>query len=229
MGLISAITGVVSTLIAPAVTLISKVAPCLSSIAKPVIEIAKIAVKVVVQAVVTLVSEVAKSLGIVDQNMEPEELGARAMQNPEIKPEDFDSKKEYIEALKNAEFDEEKFKDEMKNDSNKLAFTAVGTGLEVQAIAESMEMRIPLDFFVSAAKGKMTGTDTVGLLKAMKGNGITDAGIFTTYTNGTISTENEAKIKPAIENYENNGGKSIEEVQKDIDFKTLEKEQPVEG
>ena len=229
MGFISAICGAVSACVSVASTVISKVAPAILPLANPILELAKIAVKVVVQAVVTLISEVSKSLGLVDQNMEPEELGARAMQNKDIKPEDFNSKKEYIEALKNAEFDEEKFKEDMKDDSYKLACTAAGTGLEVQAIAEDMAMGIPLDFFVTAAKGKMNAGETIDLLNSMKQNNITDAGVFTKYTQGELSSENEAAIKPALENYESKGGKSIDAIQHDIDFKTLEKTETVEG
>ena len=229
MGFFSAIGGAIAACVSVASTVISKVAPAILPLSKPVLELAKIAVKVVVQAVVTLVSEVSKSLGIVDQNMEPEELGARAMQNKDIKPEDFNSKKEYIEALKNAEFDEEKFKEDMKSDANKLACTAVGTGLEIQAIAEEMAIGIPLDFFVTAAKGKMNADDTIGLLTSMKQNNITDAGIFTRYTNGELSSEAEEAIKPALANYESKGGKSVDAIQHDIDFKTLEKSETVEG
>ena len=229
MGLFSTIGGAISACVSVASKLVSTVAPAIASLAKPVLELSKIAVKVVVQAVVTLVSEVAKSLGIVDQDMEPEELGARAMQNKDIKPEDFNSKKEYIEALKNAEFDEEKFKEDMKSDSYKLACTAVGTGLEVQGIAENMAIGVPLDFFVTAAKGKMNATDTIGLLTSMKQNNITDAGIFTSYTQGELSSKAEEAIKPALANYESKGGKSVDAIQHDIDFKTLEKSEAVEG
>ena len=229
MGFFSAIGGAISACVSVASKLVSAVTPAIASLAKPVLELAKIAVKVVVQAVVTLVSEVAKSLGIVDQDMEPEELGARAMQNKDIKPDDFNSKKEYIEALKKAEFDKEKFNEDIKSDSYKLACTAVGTGLEVKAIAEDMAIGVPLDFFVTAAKGKMNAADTISLLTSMKQNNISDAGIFTSYTQGELSSKAEDAIKPALANYESKGGKSIDAIQHDIDFKTLEKLEAVEG
>ena len=206
---------------------IAKAAPVLVEIAKPVLEIAKVVVEVVIEAVVKIVDGVAKALGVVEKDIEPDELGARAMAHPEIKPESYDSYSDYIKELGKADFDREEF--DKLSPAQKAAATAVGCGIEAKAIAEKMEMNIPMDFFVASVKGKMSANDVCGLLNAMKSNGITDAGVFSQYTQGTLSPEAEKKLEPAFAEYESNGGKSIDSIQNDIDNKTLEKEVQTEG
>lgn len=208
-------------------SVIAKVAPALAEIAKPVLEIAKTVVEVVIEAVVQIVDGVAKALGLVPEEIEPDELGARAMQHPEIKPEDYDSYEAYIKELEKADFDKEEF--DNLSPAQKAAATAVGCGIEVKAISEKMAMNIPLDFFVASAKGKMSPNDVCGLLNSMKANGITDAGVFAQYTQGKLSPEAEQKLEPALTDYEAKGGKSIDSIQSDIDNKTLEKEAKIEG
>ncbi len=205
---------------------IAKVAPVLAEIAKPVLEIAKVVVEVVIEAVVKIVDGVAKALGLVPENIEPDELGARAMQHPEIKPEEYDSYEEYIKELEKADFDKKEF--DKLSPAQKAAATAVGCGIEAKVIAEKMEMNIPMDFWVAGAKGKMDPKDVCVLLNAMKANGITDAGVFAKYTQGDLSPEAEKQLEPALVAYEANGGKPVDDIQSDIDNNTLENEAKTE-
>lgn len=228
MGFFSSICSGISAVCSSIGSIISTVAPALSVIAKPVLEIAKVVAEVVIGAVVQIVDGVAKALGLVPEEIEsPDELGERALQHPEMKPEDYDSYGDYIKALEKADFDQEKF-DNLSPDQRKAAL-AVGCGIEAKAISEKMEMNIPMDFWITSAKGKMNANDVCGLLNSMKENGFTDAGVFAQYTQGTLSPEGEQKLGPALADYEAKGGKSIDSIQSDIDNKTLENEAKTEG
>ena len=199
---------------------IAKVSPVLAKIAGPVLDMAKIVVKVVCEAVVNLINEVAQYLGVVPENMDADELGARAMEHPEIKPEDFETTEEYIKELSEAEFDKEKF--DKLSPAQKAACTAVGSGLEVKAISEKMQMNIPVDFYVNGARGGMDAQNVVGLLNGMKNNAINDAGLFNNYLDGKLSDKDAPAMQAAISDFESQGGMTVSEIQDNIDNNILE-------
>ena len=74
---------------------------------------------------------ISKSMGIIEREEEAEELGVRATiaaQENELKPEDFNSYKEYIERLR--EIDDKKVRDNLENLSEKEYITNPAIGRE---------------------------------------------------------------------------------------------------
>jgi len=156
----------------------------------------------IVEAVITAVEVVGKLLGIIPQEMSVEELGARAMDNPELEADDFETYDEYIKALVEAEFDKEII--EKATDGEKAAFALGGTVISSIATEEKLRMSIPIDFWVNCTKGNMSGENMLDLLNSLKANNISDAGSFSEFLQGEEIEDSEqmSDIEAAISDYE---------------------------
>lgn len=208
----------VGTLISSAIAIVAKVAPVVAAYAQPLFAVAKIVLPAVLDLGVTLISEFAKYKHIVSQNMSPVELGARAMENPDIKPEDYDTTKSYVDALcEKGKFDRETFEKNCKNGEHELAYKALGAGIEMKAIQEEMKMRIPEEFYFDLAKGKVSNiSDVINVLDVMKKHGIFDASMLSEYIKGGLPQNEEVRMNEIKKEYESMGGKSFDEIRKDF-------------
>lgn len=197
-------------------TIISTVAKHLPQIKEAVKSFVEIAPKIgeAISAVVDVIGKIAQLLGLSKPETTPEKLGARALQHSEIKYEDCASAKEYVEKLESVPFDENSFK-EMSTGERAVA-TAVGTALEMKCIGEKFMMNVPVQFYETAVKGDLKPSDVINLLGKLNENGIRDAGVIVKYFAGSASGSENAKLTPALEQYEKAGGKPVEAVAADI-------------
>ena len=183
----SAIVNIGSS-IASAVT---SIAPMLAKFATPIIEGAKnlIAqfpkldleqIKVIIETALKIIHVIVDVLGLNKHKMSQEEIGERALQHPEIKPEDYDREKDHLDALHAAKYEPGKRPEGVSPDAWKAMCCAVGAGLEVKAISEEMMMATPLKVFLDCAKAGLSAKDIVdgqggGVLEKMRDNGVKDA------------------------------------------------------
>lgn len=104
-----------------------------------------------IKEVTSLISSVAELLGLKDEDDSSEEIGMKS-EKADRKPEDFDSREEYISYLRDDveldEYDREKLNDE----SLKEKYSAKGLGIEVGAINEKMEVNLGIEDYVVMAK-----------------------------------------------------------------------------
>lgn len=214
MSLLGILVGAVSTIATGVTTFISGCAAAVKTLVSPMLNLLISVGKVVIQGVCRIVGEIAKTLGIVKPDMEPEELGARATQNPNIKPEDFPTTQDYIQALEAAPFDKEKFEKLSKEEKGYAAI--VGSSIEAKGIAERMKMNIPLSFYATAFKGKMTADESISLLNSMKKNNINDVSLFTAYSEGKLTLEEEKQLKPVFDSYNSANERKIKDIQNEI-------------
>lgn len=191
--------------------------PVLGPLTKPILDIAIKVGKVVFEGIVKIVSDVAKVLGLVPEKTEPEELGERQRQHPEIKPEDYDSTRVYVQALQDAKLDEAKFEEAKQDEAQMMLDKAAGLGIEQKLLEEKFKMTIPLDFFTAATVGKMSKEDVRGLLEALHGGGIRDAGVFADYLAGTdLSPATRGKLDGALAGYEKVGGTPVSTIEENV-------------
>lgn len=212
---------------------IAAVGPALSKFAKPVIECFKGLIarfpdldidrlKALIETTMKIVHTIMDILGINKHQMDQQEIGERALQNPEIKPEDYDTTEEYLDALHEGKYEKGKHPDGISGDAWKAMCQVVGTGLEVKAISEKMKMATPLTFFCDCAKAGLSAKDVIdgkggGVLEKMRDNGVTDAMEFSKYVSadscgrsmeaamqGFVAPETGLTSAQMIENYTSN-------------------------
>ena len=107
-----------------------------------------------IKDVTELISSVAELLGLKDEDDSSEELGLKS-EIADKGLEDFDSREEYINYLKDDveldEYDREKLNDE----SLKEKYSAKGLGIEMGAINEKMEVNLGIEDYVVMAKARI--------------------------------------------------------------------------
>ena len=104
-----------------------------------------------IKEVTELISSVAELLGLKDEDDSSEELGLKS-EKADRKPEDFDSKEEYVSYLReNVELDEHD-REKLNNESLKEKYSAKGLGIEMGAINEKMEVNLGIEDYVVMAK-----------------------------------------------------------------------------
>lgn len=104
-----------------------------------------------IKEVKELISSIAELLGLKDEDDSSEELGLKS-EIADRKPEDFDSREDYISYLKDDveldSYDREKLNDE----SLKQEYSAKGLNIEMGAINEKMGVNLGLEDYVRLAK-----------------------------------------------------------------------------
>lgn len=104
-----------------------------------------------IKEVTSLISSVAELLGLKDEDDSSEELGLKS-EIADKRLEDFDSREEYINYLKdNVELDEYD-REKLNNDSLKEKYSAKGLDIEMGAINEKIGVKLGLEDYVMMAK-----------------------------------------------------------------------------
>jgi len=104
-----------------------------------------------IKEVTSLISSVAELLGLKDEDNSSEELGLKS-EIADKRLEDFDSREEYINYLKdNVELDEYD-REKLNNESLKEKYSAKGLDIEMGAINEKIGVKLGLEDYVMMAK-----------------------------------------------------------------------------
>ena len=196
----SAIASVGTGICSAFTSIASAIGPTLANIGRTVVEgfkgiIARFPelnldqIKTMIETTMKIIHKVMDVLGLNKHQMEQEEIGERAMQNPEIKPEDYDTTEEYIDKLHECEYKKGDHPKGVSDDAWKAMCTAVGTGIEIKAISEKVQMATPLTFFADCAKAGLAAKDIVdgkggGVLEKMKDKSVSDTAEFSQYLAG---------------------------------------------
>lgn len=104
-----------------------------------------------IKEVTSLISSVAELLGLKDEDDSSEEIGMKS-EKADRKPEDFDSREEYISYLRD-DVELDKYDREKLSDENlKEKYSAKGLDIEMGAINEKIGVKLGLEDYVMMAK-----------------------------------------------------------------------------
>ena len=104
-----------------------------------------------IKEVISLISSVAELLGLKDEDDSSEEIGMKS-EKADRKPEDFDSREEYISYLRD-DVELDKYDREKLSDENlKEKYSAKGLDIEMGAINEKIGVKLGLEDYVMMAK-----------------------------------------------------------------------------
>ena len=125
-----------------------------------------------IKEVTNLISSVAELLGLKDEDGSSEELGLKS-EIADRKPEDFDSREEYISYLRDDVELDKYDREKLNNENLKEEYTAKGLNIEMGAINEKMDVNLGIENYVMTAKaGINKAQDFMIIIDTFKEKGV---------------------------------------------------------
>lgn len=199
IGVISSIASTVGPAIVATATAIAKIAPTLEKIL----------------TFANVVSGIAQLLGVLDPDENPEDIGAKAMQEGTRPRMANESAEEYLNYLKNdVELDKEK--QAQMDEKERLACVATGSALVLSTIAEKNDINMSPEFVSNVSKTSLAAADTLKVISKFKGNNI-ELDKFNDYFNNNLSGNELSNVNQTLK-------ESIKEINPDMSEKEIRAE-----
>ena len=152
-----------------------------------------ISAKIVVDTISTVVSKVAESLGIAPKDENPEELGAKAIQDGTRPKMNTETTQEYLDYLrKDVQLDREKY--EKMSVEEKVACNALGATMVSKSIEEKTGVELPPEFLMTVYKSKLRFEQVERFINTFADRGISSMGDFTKYITNDLSEGQAEKV-----------------------------------
>ncbi|MCL4101999.1 hypothetical protein [Fibrobacter sp. HC4] len=161
--------------------------------------IGKIAANPIFGLVIQLVCEIAKVFCGRPEKETPEEMGAMMEEGAKmgIKPNDYKSTKEYLDALREkVKIDEKRMNEIRSNDVKCCAYKCVGAGAYMKDAQERLSMSIPIDVLKIGAVCKMGAEQLVDFARGCSAS----TSDISAYLNGKPTTEKPDKVAETLAN-----------------------------
>ena len=194
-GAISAAAGALSKAASVVGSTVSKLGSTITSVAKSLLtKIPK--PEILTDIIVAVVKVIAEKLGLIEEEDDVEELGAKAMQS-EQNLDDFESTEQYIKHLRNeVELDIERFK--ALKEEEKLACSALGVSILSKGIEEQVEIDIPADFWIEVGKHDLKAEEAKAYIENFKENDFSELNL-SDYLKGELSVSENKEVAPVFE------------------------------
>lgn len=165
------------------------------SITGPLVNI-KMAIETIA-VVAKVIVIIAEELGILDKDVNMEELGAKAAQPDTKKSTEFESAEAYIEYLKNeVKLDQERFQG--LSEEEKLACQAAGLSIMTKGVEEKMGVQIPVEFLQIIGQLKMTPQEVKAFMESFRENHIDSMKTMADYLSGKNMGESGSTVNQAM-------------------------------
>ncbi len=154
----------------------------------------------VISVVAVIVSGIANLLGLINKEETTEELGYKAQQaleTRELKPENFDSYKEYLAEVRKEPIDNEKLKSLNLEESNTCKL--LGTRILGNCIGEEVGIEVTDEFLRDCGKMSLSPTLALGIIENFKKNGSTSMKDMTDYMAEKIDADKVDGCSKALE------------------------------
>lgn len=125
-----------------------------------------------IKEVTSLISSVAELLGLKDEDDSSEEIGMKS-EKADRKPEDFDSREEYISYLRDDVELDKYDREKLSNENLKEKYSAKGLDIEMGAINEKIGVKLGLEDYVMMAKAGINKVqDFMTIIDTFKEKGV---------------------------------------------------------
>lgn len=205
-GLVGAAIGAISSIA-------STVGPAIAAVATTIAKVAPTIEKIITFA--NVVSGIAQILGVLESDENPEDLGAKAMQDGTRPRMADESAEEYLNYLKNdVELDKEK--QAQMDDKDRLACIATGSALVLSTIAEKENIELSPEFVSNVSKTSLAAGDALKIASKFKDNNI-EVDKFNDYFNNNLSGEELSDVNQVMKD-------SVKEIHPDMSEKEIRAE-----
>lgn len=212
-GLFTAIGGFISTVATKIGPILSTAANIIATKLPVVLETAS----VIVSAISNVVTKVSEMLDIVPQEENPEEIGAKTIQEGTRAKGPEETTQEYLDYLRTeVPLDRERF--ERMSEEEKMGCEIIGDTMLAKSIEEKTGVELPSEFLLTIPQAKLQCETVLALIKAFSDAGISSLNEYTRYISNDMS-ESEANvvgaaIKSAIQ--ETSPEMTPEEIQREV-------------
>ena len=197
-GLVLGALSAVGSFLASVVTVAKPIVAAATALVAKLPEVL-VTAKMVVDTIASVVSTVAEFLGIAPKGENPEELGAKAMQEGTRKQLEGESSQEYLDYLRrDVTLDEAKFK--AMSTEEKIACSSLGTAMVSKSIEEKVGIDLSPDFLLTIPKAKLSASQVAKLINAFASNGFSSMDDFTGYIKNDLSEDRVPKIGNIVRN-----------------------------
>lgn len=207
------IAGLVGATIGAISSIASTVGPAIAAVATTIAKVAPTIEKIITFA--NVVSGIAQILGVLEPDENPEDLGAKAMQDGTRPRMADESAEEYLNYLKNdVELDKEK--QAQMDDKDRLACIATGSALVLSTIAEKENIELSPEFVSNVSKTSLAAGDALKIASKFKDNNI-EVNKFNDYFNNNLSGEELSEVNQVMKD-------SVKEIHPDMSEKEIRAE-----
>ena len=152
---------------------------------------------VIVSAISSIVTNVSKMLNIAPEGEQPDELGAKALQEGTRPIKEGETTQEYLDYLRNeVTLDKEKY-DKMTPEQ-KLNCEIIGDTMLAASIEEKTGVEVPPEFLLAAGQIQMGYQTVYSLINAFKNSGIDSLGDYAKYISNDMSEKDAIKVGGAV-------------------------------
>lgn len=185
-GIISAAVSVIGPALSTAATFIATKLPAILQTAATC-----------VGAITSIVTNVSTMLNIAPKGEQPDELGAKTLQEGTRPIKEGETTQEFLDYLRNeVTLDREKY--EKMTAEEKLNCEIIGDTMLAASIGEKTGIEVPPEFLLSAGKVQMGYQTVNALINAFSHKGIDSLGDYTKYIENDMSEEDAAKVGSAV-------------------------------
>lgn len=202
-GIFTAIASAVTSVIS---AVSSTIGPVLANVAKTVVttlpklltieNIAK-----VVQIASDIITGISRVFGLCTEDEKTEEIGAKTMQEGTRPQRPNESTEEYLGYLRTVPLDKEKF-DKM-SETEKIAASAIGTGILIKNIDEKYHVAVTPDFIAAVHKTAINYEQAAKIIESFEKNKIESTKDFADYMGNELSVDKitavSASVKEALQ------------------------------
>lgn len=150
-----------------------------------------------VSAISTVVTKVAEMLNIAPPGENPEELGAKAMQEGTRPKGPEETTQEYLDYLRNdVSLDRVKF--EKMTNEERLNCEVIGDTMLAKSIEEKTGVEIPGEFLLAIPQANLQYQTVSAMIRAFSNAGIPSLGEFTRYISNDMSESEAVKVGDAV-------------------------------
>ena len=205
-GIVSAAVGVISSIA-------SSIGPAVAAVATTIAKLAPTLEKII--TVANVISGIAQLLGVLEPDENPEDIGAKAMQEGTRPRMPDESPEEYLNYLKNdVELDKEK--QLQMDEKDRLACIATGSAIVLSAIAEKENLDISPEYVSNIAKAGLAASDALKIASKFKENNI-EIDKFNDYFNNALPSDEISSVNSTLK-------ESISEIHPDMSEKEIRAE-----
>ena len=185
-GFISAAVAVIGPALSTAATFIATKLPAILQTAS-----------VIVNAISSIVTNISKMLNIAPEGEQPDELGAKALQEGTRPIKEGETTQEYLDYLRNeVTLDREKY--EKMTAEQKLNCEIIGDTMLAKSIEEKTGIGVPPEFLLVAGQINMGYKTVNDLINAFSNNGIDSLGDYVKYISNDMSEKDAIKVGGAV-------------------------------
>jgi len=195
------LTAFASAVVSAVSTVASTIGPVVAGIAKTVVTALPKLLNIenlvtVIKIAADVISGISKVLNLSPENENPEELGAKTMQEDTRPQRPNETTEEYLGYLREVPLDKEKYA--KMSETEKMAASAIGTGMLMKNIDEKYHVAVTPEFIAAVHKTDINYAQAAKLILAFQKNKVESTKDFADYMGNELGADKVANVSTSV-------------------------------